>query len=71
MHYLDELAKKLVAAQDDAENRHAWIAFRDRESVMSIALRQVLEIEISKGRLHYSLLAYPPKEDVPSQSLSA
>jgi hypothetical protein len=68
MHYLDQLAARLVEAHDDEENRHAWVTFRDRKAVLSAAIREVLEIEVSEGRLLYSDSSFPENENTASQS---
>ena len=71
MHYLDQLAGKVVDAGDDAENRNAWVTFRDRNQVLRAAIREVLEIEIAEGRLQYLNSSIPENENTDSQLFSA
>ena len=56
MHYLTELAGKLVIAYQDRENLTLWLApgqSQDTQRVLASALRTVLEQEIAGGRLRY------------------
>ena len=56
MHYLTELAGKLVTAYQDRENLTLWLApgqSQDTQRVLASALQAVLEREVAGGRLRY------------------
>lgn len=56
MHYLDQLAERLVLAYEDEENLREWATFADRagkRSALVRALRQTLEREVSARYLSY------------------
>jgi len=70
MHYLTELADKLVTAYQDRENLTHWV-IQDSSEANRLAqietLRAVLEQEITRGNLRYNRLHrrdYPLSEDV-------
>jgi len=70
MHYLTELADKLVTAYQDRDNLMHWVSNNSNEAnrlALIETLRDILEQEIAKGNLRYNRLArpsYPPSEDV-------
>jgi hypothetical protein len=61
MHYLNELAGKLVATYQDRENLSLWISGQGQDNHQAIvtALRAVLEQEVAQGHLRY---VCPPNE---------
>ena len=70
MHYLTELAGKLVTAYQDRENLTLWLApgqSQDTQRVLASALRTVLEQEIAGGRLQY--VSIPGEETVAAPPL--
>lgn len=71
MHYLTELADKLVTAYQDRDNLSHWVSKESREAnrlVLAETLRDVLEQEVAKGNLSYHYISsvrdYPQSEDV-------
>jgi len=70
MHYLTELAGKLVIAYQDRDNLTYWVS-NDSSEANRLAqietLRAVLEQEITRGNLRYNCLHrrdFPLSEDV-------
>ena len=62
MHYLTELAGKLVTAYQDRENLSLWVSGQGEGNQQALvrALRAVLEQEVATGHLRY---VYPVGEN--------
>jgi hypothetical protein len=62
MHYLTELAGKLVTSYQDRENLSLWVSDfgQGNQDALVRALRAVLEHEVATGRLRY---VCPPGEN--------
>jgi|HubBroStandDraft_5_1064220.scaffolds.fasta_scaffold329170_2 hypothetical protein len=58
MHYLTELAGKLVTTYQDRENLSLWVSDQspDNQQALIGALRSALEQEVAAGRLRYDCL---------------
>jgi hypothetical protein len=73
MHYLTELADKLVTAYQDRDNLLQWVSHNqttaNRQELIE-TLRSVLEKEVADGCLRYNCVrrhSIPPKENVFSE----